>query len=148
MDPLSIIASSIAVTGAGGAVVRGLKKLNDLRNVPSVLLAVMNEIADLTLIVQEIKSIFQVHQETLAAIQPTVSLHTVTQLLNRAQAILLDLDQVVNYRLLVEIKDNGEGKMVVNRLAWLREERHVCRLQERLKSVRLDIAAGLATLNL
>ena len=38
MGPLSAIVSNIAVTGAGGAIVRGLKKLDDLRNVPSLMI--------------------------------------------------------------------------------------------------------------
>ena len=58
MDPLSIIAGCIAVLDAGGKIVKGLTKLTNLRNVPDLLLAVINEVSDLSLIVQEIRSIF------------------------------------------------------------------------------------------
>ena len=150
MDPLSIVASCIAVLGAGGTAIRGLQKLSDLRNVPAVLMAVMNEIADLTFLVQEIKTIFQAYQDTLHASNVSFSTEVITQLFDRAQAVLLDLDQVINYQILVKIKRNsqGEGKIIINRSAWLRKERHVCRLQERLRTVRLDLATGLTALNL
>ena len=144
MDPLSVAASCIAVLGAGGTAIRGLKKLIDLHRVPDVLLAVINEVSDL----QEIKLIFQMHQDTSTSFQSLLSATTITQLLNRAQEILLALDQIINYRLLIEIRHSGEEKMVINRSAWLREEHHIRRLQERLRVVRLDIAAGLAVLNL
>ena len=144
MDPLSIIAGSIAVLGASGKVVKGLTKLTNLRNVPDLLLAVVNEVSDLSLIVQEIRSIFG--QDTIHGILPPAATSTLNQLLDRAQAVLLDLDQIVNYRLLLPPKSDGE--ITVNRSAWLSEESHVLRLQGRLRTIRLDIVAGLATLNL
>ena len=51
MDTLSITASCIAVAGAGGAAVNGLKNLYDLTKVPDILLSIINEVADLTLVV-------------------------------------------------------------------------------------------------
>lgn len=144
MDPLSIIAGSVAVLGAGGKVVKGLTKLKDLRNVPDLLLAVVNEVSDLSLIVQEIRAIFG--QDTIHGTIPPTAASTLTQLLDRAQAILLELDQIVNYRLLLPPKNNGE--VSVRHSAWLSEERHVLRLQGRLRTIRLDMVAGLATLNL
>ena len=144
MDPLSIVASCIAVAGAGGTVVRGLRKLKDLRNIPEILLAVLNEIADLTLVIQEIKSSFQSNQT--ASTVPQTSISIVNQLFDRAQAILLELDQIINYRLILPPRDNGN--VAFNRSAWISEERQVNRLQARLRTARLDIAATFAALNL
>ena len=91
---------------------------------------------------------FHLHQDTLTTFRSAISHTTITQLLEQAQAILLELDQIVNYQIIMEIKHSVEAKMVVNRLAWLREERHVCRLQDSLRVARLDIAAALAAFNL
>ncbi|KAL9118326.1 MAG: hypothetical protein Q9187_005131, partial [Circinaria calcarea] len=135
---------SIAVLGAGGKVVKGLTKLKDLRNVPDLLLAVVNEVSDLSLIVQEIRAIFG--QDTIHGTIPPTATSTLTQLLDRAQVVLLELDQIINYRLL--LPPNNDDEINVSHSAWLGEERHVLKLQTRLRTIRLDIVAGLATLNL
>ena len=54
MDPLSIVASCITVVAFDGTVTKGLKKLRDLSNVPDILLSILNEVADLTLVLQDI----------------------------------------------------------------------------------------------
>ena len=66
MDPLSITASCIAVAGAGGAAVKGIKKLRDLKKIPDALLSTINEVTDLTLVVQDIRSSFhfQLYQDS------------------------------------------------------------------------------------
>ena len=144
MDPLSIIAGCVAVATSGRTVIEGLAKLKSLRHVPDVLFAVINEISDLSLVVQEVKSIFQQCRGTTNILHTSIS--TVNQILDRAQVILLELDQVINYRLLLPA--NGRGEIRLNRLNWVREERHVQQLQQRLRSIRLDIVAGLSALNL
>ena len=144
MDPFSITASCIAVAGAGAAAVKGLKRLRDLRSVPDVLLSIMNEIADLSLVIQDIKMSFQLHQNS-SHISPA-SISIVNQLLARAEATLLELDQVINYRLLQEPKPNGKIKF--SRLAWVVEESRIRRLQVDLRATRLDIVTRFAALSL
>ena len=137
MDPLSITASCIAVAGAGGAAVKGLKKLRELTKIPDVLLSIMNEVADLTLVTQDIRLNFQLYQDSHNISPPSMSV--ITQLLGRAQDTLLELDQVINYRLLHSPKLNGE--ITFSRSAWIMEEHRVQRLQASLRTTRLDIAA-------
>ena len=137
MDPLSITASCIAVAGAGGAAVKGLKKLRELTVLPDVLLSVMNEVADLTLVTQEIRWSFQLRQNS-PDLSPS-SISVISQLLDRAQDTLLELDQVINYRLLKSPKPNGETTF--SRSAWVVEEHRVQRLQASLRTTRLDIGA-------
>ena len=144
MDALSIIAGCIAVVTAGGSVIRGLAKLQNLRNVPDILLAVIDEVSDLTLLVQEIRLVFQKYQG--ASDIPQTSISAVQQILDRAQAVLLELDQVVNYRLLRPPSTKGVIRHKL--IAWICEERRVYQLQERLRSIRNDLTAGLITLNL
>ena len=144
MDPLSVIASCIAVIGACRTAVRALLKLNDLRRLPNVLSAIINETSDLTLIVQEIKLSFQSNYDTSMSSQTSVNL--IKELFDRAQIILLELDKIINYRLISLPRSNGE--ILFRRSAWLLEEHNVQRLQQRLRTVRLDIAAGFAAMNL
>ena len=144
MDPLSITASCIAVTGAGGAAVRGLKKLRDLTKLPDALLSVVNEIADLKLVVQDIRSSFRLHQDSSNISQASVAV--IDQLLDRAQTTLLELDQVINYRLL--LVPSKKGETTFSRTAWILEEQRVLRLQSSLRATRMDLAARFAALSL
>ena len=137
MDPLSITASCIAVAGAGGAAVKGLKKLREWTKLPDVLLSVMNEVADLTLVTQDIRLNLQLRQDSHSFSPSSISV--ITQLLDRAQDTLIELDQVINYRLLQSPKQNGE--ITFSRSAWIVEEHRVQRLQASLRTTRLDIAA-------
>ena len=144
MDPLSVTASCIAVIGDGAGAISGLKKLRDLRKIPHVLLSVINEVADLTLVVQDIKSSFHSHRDSSSISQASNSV--INQLLDRAHGTLLELDQIINYRLLKPSTNNGE--IAFSRSAWLFEESHVQQLQASLRTIRLDIATRSAALSL
>ena len=137
MDPLSVIASCIAVAGAGDTAIKGLKKLRSLSSLPDILLAIINEVADLTLVVQDLRSSCQLHQNSTNTSQTSSS--AITQLLDHAQATLLQLDQIINYRLLRRPKPTGE--ITFSRSAWIIEEQRVRRLQGNLRSTRLSISA-------
>ena len=113
---------------------KGLKKLRRLTKIPDVLLSIMNEVADLTLVIQDIRLNYQ---GSYSISSPSVSI--TTQLLDRARDTLLELDQVINYRLLKSSKLNGE--LTFSRSAWLVEEHRVQSLQASLRTTRLDIAA-------
>ena len=144
MDPLSITASCIAVAGAGGAAIKGLKKLRDLRKIPDSILSVMNEIADLTLVLQGIQINIQLRQNSATLPQATIS--TMNQLLDRARDTLLKLDQVINIRLLRSPNTNGE--VTFSHSAWILEENRVRQLQLSLRITRLDIASTFAAMSL
>ena len=51
MDPLSLTASIIAVFGAGGSLVKGLRKLLSLKDVPVFLLQLSDELSDTSRVV-------------------------------------------------------------------------------------------------
>ena len=142
MDPLSITASCISVVAVAGTATRGLKKLRDLTIVPEIILSIVNEVSDLTLVLQDIRLNF--HQESLHISKSAVT--TTERLLDRARTELLELDQIINYRLLLSPKGNGE--LTFSRAAWIFEERRVRQLQANLRTIRLDIAASFAALNL
>ena len=143
MDPLSITGSCVAVACAGEAVVKVLKNIRDLTRVPDILLSIINEVADLTSIVHVFRSSFQAHEASSNVSQTSISL--INQLLDRTQATLLELDQVINHRVLQPPKPNE--KVTFGRTAWLAEQRHVQRLQKALRISKLDIMIQLSALN-
>ena len=55
MDRLSVTVSCIAVADAEGTAVKSLKKLYNLTKIPDILLSIINKVADLTLVTQDIR---------------------------------------------------------------------------------------------
>ncbi len=61
MDPLSIIASIIAISGAVGAVGRGLRVLINLCQAP-ILDALVNEVSDLQAVLESVTDLKRDHE--------------------------------------------------------------------------------------
>ncbi|PVH88072.1 hypothetical protein DL98DRAFT_648957 [Cadophora sp. DSE1049] len=55
MDPLSISASIVALLGAAATVARGLDRLRAWRNAPVELISLLNEVADLQVVLTNVK---------------------------------------------------------------------------------------------
>ena len=143
-DPFSIVANCAALIGLCKGVCVGFEKLRDFYDASSALCAVNNEVSDLSLVVQDVKAIFQptLHSSTIS--QESTS--SIIEVLRRATSTLLELDILINYRLL-RPPDNA-GKVKVNRSAWVREKGGVQRLLERLRAARQDLTLGVAATNL
>ena len=54
-DPLSIAASIIAVVGAAEGVGKTLTKIRNIRNAPNEILALINEVSDLRVILNDLE---------------------------------------------------------------------------------------------
>jgi hypothetical protein len=139
---VALIASCITVASVAREVAHGLELLRDLWNSPSILSVITNEVADLSLVVNEITIFAEKHKD------PTTrnSILTLDQVLNHAESSLRELDQLIKSRLILP---DGSGQRVrVSRRAWLLEKKNVERLQQRLQTARLDIMAALAVLTM
>jgi Fungal N-terminal domain of STAND proteins len=90
MEPLSLTASIIAVLTAANTVAHGLVKLRGFKNAPDELLALMNEVSDLQVILEEVNEISRtqgVHGDRLSL--------NLAQLLIRAKSTLLKLHRLI-----------------------------------------------------
>ena len=142
-DPFSIVANCAALIGICKGVCIGFEKLRDLREASSALCALNNEVTDLSLVIQGVKSVFQSPSHPSAT--PQEASCSIIEILRRANSILLELDIIINYRLL-NLPDNA-GNIRVNRTAWVREKAGVQKVLEHLRVTKQDLTLAVSALN-
>jgi len=138
MDPLSLTASVIAVIGAADSTGKGLLKLIALRGVPDIVLALNNEIAELKLMLHELEALLYdtaLSEVSRAHLNSSV-LPNVLRAKDRLDALRTVTEQELHRR---------DGS--INRAAWLKVERKVCRIQTSLRDSRQSINVALSIVN-
>ena len=146
MDPLSVTASIVSIIAVLQAVGSGLQKINSLRGVPDVVLALNNEVSDLQVILQEADKIL-LDQGQLTTIgkqwclESNTGLASLLSSVDRAKGKLEQLQNLLEKRL-------GKSRNKADRLRiWLLEEGNVVRMQKELRGSKLDIGNALAIMN-
>lgn len=147
MDPLSIIASTIAITQALGF---GIKTLQSLANSNVEFCDLLNELSSL----QEWLS--QLDALDLSAVQ-SLSMDAIRRLENvksSLQVLAGDLDEIIRgfhcgqKASVAAMNDKSNIKIKISKLAWQRNRSTVIRLRERAKQCREELVAGLGLLGL
>ena len=143
MDPLSLTASVIAVITAAGTVASGLKKLQVIANATDELLALMTEVSDIQIVLEEVNDALRAQ----GGYGEHMSLN-LAKLLIRAKTTLLRLNKVIQTHV---AKSQASGTSPsgpkVARLTWMMERSTVRTLQEDLRLIRLNLATTLASGN-
>lgn len=129
MDPLSIVASAIGLIEAARRISRGIQRLIELKRVPTILLALNNEMSDLQVILAQIESF----APSLASKPQDRSLSHNVVLINEK---LKELELIVYGRLMTK----GGG---MNRAAWLLVRDDVERIQKEIRHLRVNIGNSL-----
>jgi hypothetical protein len=141
MDPLSIIASTIAIAGAVSTSIHQIKAFYDAGN---ELHALMNEVSELRIVLSEVESAIIERQSRKTL--PQRSVDNICLLINGAKDKLQQLDTIIKGPLTKANSSSGDGK--VARLAWLRQKSKAKRLQEELKKFRLSLSSVWGAANL
>ncbi|KAK0750894.1 hypothetical protein B0T18DRAFT_58311 [Schizothecium vesticola] len=147
MDPLSIIASTIAITQALSF---GIKTLQSLANSNAEFCDMLNELSSLR------EWLSQLDVLDLSAVQ-SFSLDAIRRLENvrsNLQLLAGDLDEIIkgfHYGRTTSLTTTGNisnTKIKISKLAWQRNRNAVLRLRERAKQCREELVAGLGLLGL
>ena len=141
-DPLSITASIIAVVGAAEGVTKTLAKIRNIRNAPEELLALINEVSDLRIILAGIQSYVQ---NTAASPELQDALQHLTVLINRAKDKLLQLDELVQYRLTKP--ESVADQIKVSRREWARAKTTIDDFRQSLRDIRINIVTQMIVVN-
>ena len=134
MDPLSVIASTIAIAGA---VSTGLEAVRNLHHASGEVLSLMNEVSEITIVLGDIEHAILEHRQNPQLSQRAID--NMGKILVRAKSNLQELNTVVHYRLIRSVKSSGEANIA--RLAWLRQRPKVQRLQTELRQTRISLAS-------
>ena len=141
-DPLSLSASIIALRGAAEGVSKTLAKLHELRNAPNELLALNNEISDLRIVLNDLERHFRRNANMPYAMEP---LQPMSVLLQRGKDRLLQLDQLIQYKLLKP--SSTPERVKVSWRGWIKAKRAVERHRQTLHDTRLNILTQMGVLN-
>ena len=145
-DPLSIVASVIAVVGAIEGVSKTLAKIRTLRNAPSELQALVNEVSDLRIIVGDVENYTSRNTNQLQA--PHDQLKNMSILVARAKDCILELDMLIHSRLLRPgAQERKEKAIKVSRREWAQARGTIERFRQTLRDIRLNIATEMLVLN-
>ena len=139
-DPLSITASVIAVLGAAEGVSKTLARIKSLRHAPTEVLALINEVSDLRIILGEVER-YVIRDVS----SPVEQLQTMSTLVERAMDSLLELDQLIQYRLLKATSRSTEPK--ISRREWAAAKPVIERYRQGLRDIRLNILNQLVVIN-
>jgi len=139
MDPLSIIASTITIA----SVVRfGLEKIREHRGAALEIDLLINEVADLNLIFNELKS--GIAQRDTSSSQDHGLSEKIAQLLLPAKAKLVELE-----KLTTEIRIGGrDGEAKLGRRQWQRQKDQLKNMLSGLKEVRTNLSVLWGALQL
>ena len=140
-DPLSITASIIAVMGAAEGVSKGFSKIKDFRRAPDDFLALMNEISDLRIVLGDVERNTREAGRFSIPHEQTAHMLDLTQ---RAKDRLLELDQLVQYRLVKP----AAGGMRISRREWIIAKPTIVRFRESLRDVRLNLLTQMGSMNM
>ena len=144
MDPLSFTASIIAVVTIAVQVAQNLQKLKAIHDAPNALCAVINEVTDLRLVLSEINTIVDSQGSDGEVLDPGFS--CISSIAKQIKTNLLQLDNLIHTRLLkAPIAGNDHQ---VRRIAWIRERSNVLKIQEKLRTLRLDLVATIGARSL
>ena len=141
-DPLSITASVIAVVSAAEGIGKTLSKIRNIREAPNELLALINEVSDFRVILANL----EIHLTN-----KTSNLHLQEQtqhmsvLLNRAKEQLLQLDELIQYRIVRPESTSWQIKL--SRREWALARSTIKGFRGRLRDTRLDIIAQMTVIN-
>ncbi|KIW91559.1 uncharacterized protein Z519_07526 [Cladophialophora bantiana CBS 173.52] len=131
MDPLSVPASLIAVIGAAGAAV---KKIDRLRHADEEIKAIRGDLADFEKITAAGRDIL----DTTRVQIPKNLRRSFSEVLNRAQKLLVDLDNVVN-RSLLRRKPDSQAR--ASKVGPTMKSPQIAGLREQLKNVKSSLGS-------
>ena len=142
MDILSAVSSVITLLGAGGTIVQGLERLSSLREAPNTVLSLNNEVSDFRVAILELLSLLQ-QDSVRSSISPAYN-NNLDSVVRRARDKLVELECLIEYRLLAPTSGT---EIRLNKTAWILERYKVKRIQEDIRSIRINLITMLGILN-
>ena len=108
-DPLSLAASVIAVVGVAKGVALTMSKIKNIHNAPAEVLALSNEVSDLQILLDDVQKHI-VRNPYLSQER----LQYLSTLVGKAKDKLLQLDELIQYRLLRPGSSANEIRVLLN----------------------------------
>ena len=140
MDPLSIIASIIAI---GSFATASLNVILKIRGASDEVQALINEISDLSAIIKDVEHTLRYNKRLNAESNGVATLHAV---LSKAHTTINHLHAFVSRVLMKEETLLRDAR--ISRTTWLREKPQVSKYQRQLLAIKLELSHALGIANL
>ncbi|KAK0718620.1 ankyrin repeat-containing domain protein [Lasiosphaeria miniovina] len=140
MDPLSICASVAALIGITESAGAGLGRLWELRQAPTHLQALQNEVTDFRAILTFVRDAL----EDLRDARPSADLAVINSAVNRGASVVRELQDLIETRLTRPEPSNGIPN--VRHRGFLRQQR-IQRMCESLRDARTHLGTALTAAN-
>ena len=141
-DPLSITASIIAVVTAAEGVSKTCAKIKNAYNAPSEFLALINEVSDLRVVLDDVESHLG---DECGRSQPLKGFRRMVEVLERARETLVQLDKLVHQKLAKHSSTSANLK--VSRYEWMKARSIIKNYRENLRDIKLDIITQMTILS-
>ena len=143
-DPLSITASIVAIIGAAEGVTKIIRKVKHIQHAPIKLLALLNEVADLTTVLKVVQTFIR-DQNTQSCNIPQDQVQQVSILVDRAKDEILQLEKLIEYTL---VKPNSTLESIkISRQEWLKARPEITEFQQSFRDIRLKVMTHMALIN-
>ena len=139
-DPLSIIASIIAVIGAAESAGKALNRIRDIMNAPDEVLALSNEISDLTVVLKHVETYIPAANGAVISLE---YLEHLSVLVKRAHSKLAQLENIMHDHLPESGGANRRSSPL--RLWWALLKTKVNGLRVDLRDIKLSIIVQITT---
>ena len=133
MDPLSVIASVIAISGA---VATSLEQVRKFYGAEADVLGLINEVSDLRLILEGLDQTIQERGQHVKLQKDRVL--AIISVLKRAQTEFEALNQAIKGGVFRTDPETGKDK--VSRTSWMRKKSRILRLQSQIKDTRVTLS--------
>ena len=133
-DPLSVVASIIALIGAAESIGKTLNRIRDITNAPNEVLALSNEISDLTVVLKHVETYVTAAD---CAVISRDNLKHLSILAKRAQSRLDQLERIMHSHL--PEPGGANRRSSLRRLQWPLLKTKVDGLRVDLRDIKLSI---------
>ncbi|KAL9613335.1 MAG: hypothetical protein Q9167_002096 [Letrouitia subvulpina] len=143
MDPISLAASLLTVIGAAATTGRTLEKLSSARYAGDQLDALINEVADLRLVLSNAYEAIRSRTET------SKECSNLAHIVRRADQKMKELKRLIYQNLVQNGKSEGIlDKPKASRIGFIRHQRKIHSLKSDLREIKLSLLAIVGTLTL
>lgn len=139
LEPFSLTVGIIAVIRAADSIV---DTLNNIRGAPEDLLALINEVSDLKIVLQDVDQYLAEDPQECSSPHAKQLRHLST-LVDQAKCQLSSLDSRMNTTFI----KSAHGRNSISRIKWFKAQDSIAALRRALRETRINVATQLAVIN-
>lgn len=137
MDPLSVVASVIALSQASGTIGKGVIFLHSLRHIPAEFCDVVNQLTTLQVVLQQVTTALEGYEDDKSdASKPATDLSGMLVLENDLKQTTGELEALCERLRATDKRPTQDGKLHISKSKWIREKRNMEKIRTKAIAAR------------